>query len=208
PDAPSRGELVARFLTGAASPKAYLDDLRGRAARYAGFNLLVGGPRALHYLSNRNGQPSRPLEAGVYGLSNHLLDSPWPKVLRTRERFAALLGQPTLDPAELFAMLRDDRPANEDEIPETGLPAELERVLSAPFVLRDDYGTRCSTLLLVERNGRSTMHERRYDAAGRMTGATRLQFDSMEVPERWHASEHEGEEHARALSATFDSALE
>lgn len=182
PDAPSRGELVARFLAGAASPHAYVDELGARASRYAGFNLLVGGARSLYYLSNRDGQVARPLASGVYGLSNHLLDSPWPKLRRTRARFAELVAHPFIEPHELFEMLRDRRPADAEEIPDTGLPSEWERALSAPFVVHDRYGTRCSTLLLVDRDGHTTMQEWRYDAAGAMTGATRIEFDGTELP--------------------------
>lgn len=182
PDAPSRGELIARFLAGTASPRGYVDELGERAPRYAGFNLIVGDGRSLHYLSNRNGQVARALAPGVYGLSNHLLDSPWPKLRRTRARFAELVTRPAIEPRELFDMLRDRQPADAEEIPDTGLPSEWERALSAPFVVHERYGTRCSTLLFVERDGRTTMHEWRYDAVGAMTGATRLGFGSADVP--------------------------
>ena len=176
-DAPSRGELVTRFLTGRASPASYLRELRPRAHRYAGFNLVVGDAHGLHYLSNRNGGDAWSLRPGIYGLSNHLLDSPWPKLRRTRDRFAGLVARPAIAPAALFDLLNDRQPADEAEVPDTGLPADWERALSAPFVVHERYGTRCSTLLMVDRDGRTTMQERRYDAAGSLTGATRLQFD-------------------------------
>src|SRR5262245_57151232 len=118
--APTRGGLVTRFLTGATSPKEFLDDLRGAAPRYSGFNLLVGGPRALYYFSNRGDSAPRALPTGVYGLSNHLLDTPWPKVTRTRERFTELLTQSDVRPEDLFAMLNDREPAAENELPNTG----------------------------------------------------------------------------------------
>jgi uncharacterized protein with NRDE domain len=206
--APSRGSLVTRFLTGATSPKEYLDDLRGRAPRYAGFNLLVGGPRALYYFSNRDGLEARPLEPGFYGLSNHLLDSPWPKLLRTRSRFAELLATPGIETDGLFDMLADRQPADDDETPDTGLPPDLERALSAPFVVHELYGTRCSTLLLVERTGRTTLHERRFDSNGTLTGATRLQFDSMDAPERWFDNEYECGAANRELDEQFDASPE
>jgi len=208
PDAPSRGDLVTRFLKGATSPKEYLDDLRGRAPRYAGFNLLVGGPRALHYFSNRDGLQARALERGIYGLSNHWLDSPWPKLLRTRTRLAELVAADRIEPEALFAILADRAPADDEEIPETGLPPEWERALSAPFVVHERYGTRCSTLLLVERAGHTTLLERRFDATGAQTGATRLEFDSMEVPERWFDNEYEPDEANRALEHKFDTGPE
>jgi uncharacterized protein with NRDE domain len=208
PSAPSRGDLVTRFLTGATSPKEYLDDLRGRAPRYAGFNLLVGGPRALYYFSNRDGLAGRALAGGVYGLSNHWLDSPWPKLLRTKSRMAQLVTAGSVEPESLFALLADRTPADDEEIPETGLPPEWERALSAPFVVHGRYGTRCSTLLYVERGGRTTMLERRFDEAGSLTGSTRLAFDSMEVPERWFDNEYESAEHTLDLHEKFDASLE
>jgi uncharacterized protein with NRDE domain len=208
PDAPSRGDLVTRFLKGATSPQEYLDDLRGRAPRYAGFNLLVGGPRALHYYSNRDGLQARALERGIYGLSNHWLDSPWPKLLRTRARFTDLIAAGCVEPEALFAMLADRTPADAEEIPDTGLPPDWERVLSAPFVVHERYGTRCSTVLLVERAGHTTLLERRFDAAGAQTGATRLEFDSMEVPERWFDNACEPDAANRALERKFDAGPE
>jgi uncharacterized protein with NRDE domain len=208
PDAPSRGELVTRFLVGATSPKEYLDDMRRRAPRYAGFNLLVGGPRALYYFSNRDGHEARPLPSGVYGLSNHLLDSPWPKLLRTRARIQELIWTDDLEIDALFSMLADRTPADADEVPETGLPPEWERALSAPFVIHDRYGTRCSTLLLVERDGRTSLLERRFDATGALTGATRLSFESMDVPERWFDNEYEPSDDTVELHEKFDASPE
>jgi len=208
PDAPSRGELVTRFLVGATSPKEYLDDLRGRAPRYAGFNLLVGGPRALYYFTNRDDHEPRPLEPGVFGLSNHWLDSPWPKLLRTRAALTELISWDRIEPEALFGLLADRRPAESEEQPDTGLPSDWERALSAPFVVHERYGTRCSTLLLVERSGHTTMHERRFDATGSQTGATRLEFDSMELPERWFGAEYEPDEVNRVLDEKFDTSPE
>jgi len=181
--APSRGDLVRRFLSRATSPQEYFDDLRNRAPAYAGFNLLLGGPRSLYYYSNRDGLEARPLGRGIYGLSNHWLDSPWPKLLRTRERLSELIAADAVEPESLFALLADRLPADRDETPDTGLPPEWERVLSAPFVVHERYGTRCSSVLLVEQDGRTTMCERRFDAGGNTTGATRLEFASVDAPE-------------------------
>ena len=176
PGAPSRGELVVDYLQSASAPGAHLEQLQPRASRYAGFNLLLGDGSGLWYYSNRGDRAPRRLEPGVYGLSNHLLDSPWPKLLRVRDRFAELVGRPSLEPNVLFEMLADRRTADDDEIPETGLPPDWERALSAPFVMHERYGTRCSTLLLVEHDGNTTMFERRFDATGAQTGSTRMQF--------------------------------
>jgi uncharacterized protein with NRDE domain len=95
-DAPSRGSIVPRFLTGDAGPAEFVRHLRESAAGFAGFNVIVGGPRALYYFSNRIAAAPRRLDPGVYGLSNHQLDSPWPKLVKARTRLAAAVsgGEP------------------------------------------------------------------------------------------------------------------
>ncbi len=204
--APSRGNLVPRFLTGATSPKEFLDDLRGAAPRYSGFNLLVGGSRALYYFSNRGPNVPRNLPPGIYGLSNHELNTPWPKLKRTRERFETLLRESEMSAESLFAMLGDREQAPVDQLPSTGLPEEWERIVSAPFILNERYGTRCSSVLLVERNGRTVLQERRFDSAGVQTGTSRFEFTSTEVPEVWFEAEDPDE--TVAADTSFDSSPE
>ena len=174
--APSRGRLVPEFLAGDAAPAGFLDALHARASAFAGFNLLVGDRSALHYYSNVGDAPPRALAPGVYGLSNHRLDEPWPKLVRTRERFAAALRDDEPDVAEVFELLGDALPAGPPPVTGDGLPPDLERALSAPFVRHDRYGTRCSTVVLVDRDGGTVVHERRFDARGAQTGATRISF--------------------------------
>jgi uncharacterized protein with NRDE domain len=173
---PSRGELVPGFLRGHDDPQRYLRTLSDRSTDYAGFNLLLGDRQSLLYFTNSNGKGSRLLGPGVYGLSNHRLDEPWPKLVRTRERFTAALGQDDPSAVEFFDLLTDRTPAATDVVPDAGLPPELLQALSAPFVRHERYGTRCSTVLLVEHDGRIVVHERRFDAAGEQTGATRIEF--------------------------------
>jgi uncharacterized protein with NRDE domain len=204
--APSRGLLIPRYLTGATSPKEFLDDLRGAALRYSGFNLLVGGTRALYYFSNRGPKSPTVLAPGIYGLSNHLLDTPWPKLARTREKFTALLSQPDVQPDELFAVLADREQAPADALPATGLPADWERIVSAPFIVNERYGTRCSNVLLVERNGRTILHERRFDSSGIQSGTSRFEFASAEVPEAWFEAGDPNE--AVVSDPSFDSSPE
>jgi uncharacterized protein with NRDE domain len=206
--APSRGNLIPRFLTGATSPKEFLDDLRGAAMRYSGFNLLVGGSRALYYFSNRGPKDPTVLAPGVYGLSNHLLDTPWPKLERTRARFKQLLAQPDLAPDDLFTMLGDRERAPIEGLPSTGLPSDWERVVSAPFIVNERYGTRCSSVLLVERNGRTILHERRFDAAAVQTGTSRFEFTSTEVPEVWFEPSDPNAADAVVGDPSFDSSPE
>lgn len=176
---PSRGELVPGYLTDVDPPGRFLAGLAGRAAEYAGFNLLLADAAGLHYYSNSTSEPPRELPDGVYALSNHRLDTPWPKVERTRLAFRRLLDEGMeLAPNALFEVLADRRPA-EDATPSDGrLPAGLERALSAPFVVHERYGTRCSSAVLVERDGRTIVAERRFDARGAQTGASRFEFQA------------------------------
>lgn len=183
--APSRGSLIPRFLTGATSPKEFLDDLRGAAPRYSGFNLIVGGPRAMYYFSNRGDSVPRALPSGIHGISNHLLDTPWPKLTRTKEKFGRALGAADVDPDELFRVLADRERADHDSLPSTGLPLEWEHIVSAPFIVHERYGTRSSSVLLVERTGRTVLHERRFDPTGLQTGSSRFEFKSADLPEIW-----------------------
>jgi uncharacterized protein with NRDE domain len=178
PDAPSRGALVPHYLAGSDAPAPYLARLNGTAAGFAGFNLLIGDVQEICYLSNRDAGGPRKLAAGVYGLSNHRLDTPWPKLVRSRERLAGVLeaGEPALD--DLFAILADREVSDEEAGPDTGLPRDFERALSSPFVLHERYGTRCSTVLLAAHDGHTVVCERRFDAGGRLTGATRLEFEA------------------------------
>ena len=204
--APSRGNLVPRFLTGATSPKEFLDDLRGAAMRYSGFNLLVGGSRALYYFSNRGPKAPTALAPGIYGLSNHLLNTPWPKLTRTRDRFTVQMNEAEISPDALFAILGDREMATADNLPSTGLPADWERVVSSPFIVNERYGTRCSSVLLVERNGRTILHERRFDAGGVQSGTSRFEFTSAEVPEVWFEAEDPDE--TIVPDTSFDSSPE
>lgn len=176
PGAPSRGELVPSFLRDERSPGQFAAALPHRAADYAGYNLLVADATGLHYYSNVGDAGPRALPPGIYGLSNHRLDEPWPKLVRTRERFAAALAD--ADPAGLLDVLADREPAPARDRDDAGdLPPGLERALSAPFVRHDLYGTRCSTVVLVEHDGRTLVHERRFGADGVQSGAGRIAFD-------------------------------
>jgi uncharacterized protein with NRDE domain len=184
PEAPSRGALIPRYLEGEASAATYLSRLEPEAPRYSGFNLLLTDGDSLWYASNRAERFARPLPPGVYGLSNQFLDTPWPKLRRVRRRFDAWLNDPAnASASELFALLDDRATATADEeLPQTGIPPEWERVLSAPFVLNPDYGTRCSTVLLLESSGAGYLAERRFDPRGKPTGATEFALAAGEWP--------------------------
>lgn len=149
-DAPSRGNLVAAFLSGNINPRSYIDAIRNTTGEYNGFNLLVGDREQLIWFSNRGADDARngqPLASGIYGISNALLDTPWPKVVRTKAQFASLLCQHAPEDA-FFDMLFDTtRAASDCRLPDTGIDIELERMLSAPYIEAPNYGTRASTLV-------------------------------------------------------------
>lgn len=167
---PSRGALVADFLTGGASPAGYAKEIQQRAASYNGFSLLVGDAESLWFISNRGGGPQR-VGPGVHGLSNHLLDTPWPKVERAKARLAGQLGQ-AFDPGAAFELLGDTERAPSAELPSTGVTLELEERLSAIRILAaGGYGTRCSTALCFTNDGRVEFHERSYREDGGVGGS-------------------------------------
>lgn len=170
--APSRGALVADYLRGcvqAGSAAAYLEALAPRAADYGGFNLFVGDGERLGYLSNR-ADGIRWLAPGIYGISNHLLDTPWPKLQAAKAAFAAALPVlPSVDP--FFGLLADDAIVPDEHLPETGVPRDWERILSAIFVRSPNYGTRASTLIAVRRDGSTRFVERSFGADGQVIAA-------------------------------------
>jgi uncharacterized protein with NRDE domain len=160
-DAPSRGHLVADFLAGDMSPQDYVESIRAGAAAYNGFNLVLGDRDTLIWFSNKGGADPRngkPLEPGVYGLSNALLDSPWPKVLKTKAQFASLLCLGAPEDA-YFEMLADTTPAPDMRLPETGVPLDVERMLSAVRIESPGYGTRTSTVVKLYEHAPAVLHE-------------------------------------------------
>jgi uncharacterized protein with NRDE domain len=159
--APSRGALVADFLRGSVDAEAYAHHQAGRAASYNGFNLLVGDDGGFFYVSNRT-EGVRRLEPGVYGLSNALLDTPWPKVLRAKRAMADVLAAAEGEgwDAALWEALADRVIAADDALPDTGVGAERERLLSPPFIRTDVYGTRASTVLTISTGGEVRLVER------------------------------------------------
>ena len=184
--APSRGHLIPEYLGTPQTPQACLARLETDAPGYSGFNLLLGDSEQLWYASNRMDRFAQPLLPGVHGLSNEFLDSPWPKLQRVRQAFEAWLTDEAAggngDPVEpLFSMLADRTPVPEGS-PSTGLSADWERTLSSPFVTHPTYGTRCSTILLIEPSGAVVMAERRFDPAGHAIGDTGIRLNAADWP--------------------------
>jgi uncharacterized protein with NRDE domain len=165
PEAPSRGALVADFLRGQASPEAYLHALAPTADQYNGFNLLVGDTDTLWYFSNYEHRVRR-LAPGLYGLSHHLLDTPWPKVATGKAALQTVLDNGPLQPDTLFDVLADPTVYPDDQLPDTGVGPVWERILSARFIHSPRYGTRCSTVILVDARGQSQLLEQTFGMDG------------------------------------------
>jgi uncharacterized protein with NRDE domain len=176
PGRPSRGALVGDFLRGSEAPEVYLAAVAAEAEQYDGFNLLVGDVASAHYYGNRvpGGAAPRKLEPGVYGLSNHLLDTPWPKVARGKRLLADLLdaGAPTA--TALLEILYDTEIAPAHALPDTGVGAAWERALSASFVATPTYGTRASTALIIDGARTATFVERTFLPGPVLDGEVRL----------------------------------
>ena len=164
PDAPSRGHLVSAFLSGNSPSQTYLEAVSAVGQTYSGFNLIVGDASGLFYYSNR-GPGIHRLEPGWYGLSNHLLNTPWPKV----EKGIALLKSAVLDadPVNMdpiFHLLKNREVPPDDRLPDTGVGMEWERILSPMFIQSPGYGTRSSSVMLIGRNGRAQVAEQTFEA--------------------------------------------
>jgi uncharacterized protein with NRDE domain len=175
PDAPSRGRVVSDFLLSESDSISYLDLIRREKDRYNGFNLILGNRERITWYSNRSDRPVS-LPAGVYGLSNHLLDTPWPKVVRAKALFEQILftGK-NLSIESLFLLLKDQTVAPDDSLPHTGVPIEWERILSPVFITSPSYGTRSSSLLLIDKEDRVTFMDRAFN--GRPEPVSTCEFE-------------------------------
>ncbi len=158
----SRGSLVSRYLTGKQNADHYLKKIASQVDRYNGFNLLLGDNHDIFVFSSRG--EMQKLKPGIYGLSNHLLNSPWPKVTRSKRMLkAALEKKGDALEEELFSLLADRCVAPDSKLPETGIGLEWERILSPAFIQSPIYGTRSSTILLVGKNRRVRFVEKVFD---------------------------------------------
>jgi uncharacterized protein with NRDE domain len=174
PAAVSRGTLVSGFLLRSDSPQAYAAEVHQDGQRYAGFNLLCGYWKDLVFVSNRAPAPIR-VSPGFHGLSNGLLDEPWPKVVRGKALLAASISASDVVES-LLDVLHDDTLGLDAALPDTGVGIELERMLSPMFIHGETYGTRASTVLVMRPDGHVSFGERSYDKAG-PTGTVRFDFD-------------------------------
>lgn len=170
-NAPSRGQLVSQYLIGHESPQAYAHRVHAEGALYNGFNLIMGDRNQAFYTGNRYGQDEPvQLTPGRYILSNHLLNTRWPKAERLRQALDAFpLERLEQSLTAVFEILKDNTPAQDHDLPSTGLSLERERLLSSPFIVSPEYGTRCSSIIALHASGRAIFSEISYDASGAPT---------------------------------------
>lgn len=162
PNAPTRGLLVSDFLINDYQSEEYLKEIHLKADQYNGFNLVVGTIEQLYYYSNYQSKIVK-LEPGTYGLSNSLLDTPWRKVKWGKEKFTSAINQNEITIDNIFEILKDESIAPDDQLPSTGLDIERERALSAMFIKTPNYGSRCSTVVLVDKDNQVSYSERVYN---------------------------------------------
>ena len=172
---PTRGKLVSGFLTTNSESSAYLNSIQNPKA-YNGFNLVAGTFDQLHYYSNVENHVKK-IESGYHGLSNAFLNTSWPKVDEGKTQLQQTLDSDNLESKALFSILRDERKASLELLPDTGVGDELEKMLSPKFINTQEYGTVCSTVIKVHRNGTVFFEERTFDDSGIETHKVDFSFN-------------------------------
>lgn len=160
-DKRSRGHIVKNFLTSEKTPYAFLNELQKERHHYPGFNVLAADQENFYYYSNVENKILK-INPGIHGLSNHLLNTPWPKVEKGKKRLQMLIETNEINREALFNLLADKEFARAEQLPKTGVPLEIEKQLSSIFIEMNDYGTRCSTVILVDNEGTVSFYERTF----------------------------------------------
>ncbi|MCP4118174.1 MAG: NRDE family protein [Desulfobacteraceae bacterium] len=160
---PSRGTIITDYLQSRLTPKAFIGRLQKQAHRFNGFNLLAGDTSTLYWFSNMAAEPKQ-LPPGIYGISNHLIDTPWPKVTKGKKALAAILARnKDITMAPLFSMLSDTEAPGDNELPDTGVGKEWERILAPIFIDSPGYGTRSSAVIVMDETGEVEVCERNFN---------------------------------------------
>lgn len=173
-DAKSRGELPVNYLLGSQSANAFLAKLHPEAQLFNGFNLLLYERKAMYHYSNYEGKINRVTD-GVHGLSNALLDTPWPKVNRLKQAFTEAISS-DFTHASLLDLMHDDELAPDEQLPDTGVGYDLEKMLSAICIRSEKYGTCSSSVITVSKSGEIAFTERTYPVGGRKAGEVEFRF--------------------------------
>lgn len=161
-NAPSRGQLVLDYLKGSVNGGEYLEKIAKNGGAYNGFNLVTGTFDDLHYYGNYQNRVLK-IPPGIHGLSNALLNTDWPKTVKGKSKLAQMMKNSDLPPEQLFDILYDDIKAPDRELPNTGVSKEKESMLSPMFIKSPDYGSRCSTVIMVDHDNHVQFLERTYD---------------------------------------------
>lgn len=159
--APSRGKITLDFLLNNIQPEEYYNSLKPELNSFNGFNLIFGKIEELFYFSNKSGGLQK-IERGIQGISNALLNTPWPKVEKSKNHLEILLKQNEIHPYEVMSILYDPTKANDKNLPDTGVGIELERILSPVFISSEKYGTRCSTVVIADKDNNVHFVEKTY----------------------------------------------
>ncbi len=166
PDAKTRGHLAKDYLMNSSdSARDYLEKIQGEAAAYNGFNLLLFDAAGGFHFSNYE-RRINPIAEGVHGLSNALLDTPWPKLTKLKSSFEQSIKS-SFSHDDLLGLLQDTELASDDELPSTGIPYEWEKAISSICIEAENYGTCCSTVITIDRHGRAEFTEHSYPVGQR-----------------------------------------
>lgn len=162
-NAPSRGHIVKNILTSNLSVPEYLQELHSSARKYNGFNLITGDSNQLYYFSSVKNS-YREIPPGIYSISNAFLDTPWPKTEWSKNRFESIIRNESYDDEAVFELLLNKTRYPKEQLPHTGLPVDLEKAVSAVFIKTENYGTRCSTVVRVNKESELFFEERSFEA--------------------------------------------
>ena len=161
-DTTSRGIIVKDFLLSDDKPQEYLTELQQQGDQFNGFNLIAGTFDDLYYISNKK-EGVHKIEPGNHMLSNAFLNTPWPKTVEASASFKEILKEEHPDESKLFEMLQNDQRYSLEKLPDTGLPEKMEKAVSSIFIETDNYGTRSSTLVFVDRKNNVRFVEKTYN---------------------------------------------
>ena len=173
----SRGYIIPVFLTNNGLPEEKIKRIESNFSKYSGYNLLAGNTDQLFYLTNVKRQ-TKTVSPGVHGISNAFLDTPWPKVEAAKSAFEDAIKPALIDREAIFKLLQDSDPFPQETLPDTGLSPEMEKAVSPIFIKTDDYGTRCSTLLTIDYNGRVQFTEKTYHFNGDSSVTKNFSFNT------------------------------
>ena len=179
-NAPSRGNILTSYLSSKSGATEFLKNLSEKSSRYNGFSLIIGDGDNLFYFNNQQNN-IKLLSPGFYGLSNHFLDTPWPKLNRGKDLLKpVMVDTDHVDPEKIFALLKDDQRPLDALLPETGVGLEWERLLGSIFIVNPEYGTRSSAVITIGYDGKTIFTEKTYDSSKKeLSGTVQISYDTV-----------------------------